>query len=175
MLKPLTMSLSLAVALGLCGVSKAGHNNLASPQCGAVASSQCATASPQCGDPCCPPKKKCSLFQHKPKSYCYEWVLKKKKCGGMFGHKNNCDVCGSAVYATGQTMASGQAWGSGQAYGTGQVYGAGQAPATAAVGDEAPPAPPATDAAAPPPPAPPTAPPPGTAGGSLLFLAPTGN
>src|SRR5438270_864928 len=111
MLKPLTLSVSLAVALGACGVSMAGHHNngcstcgLASPQ-GPIASPQGVMASPQgeyCGDVCAPKKKCClsGLFKHKPKAVCYEWVLKKKHCGGLFGHKGGgcggggCDSCG---------------------------------------------------------------------------------
>ena len=73
MLKSLTLSMSLALALGFAGVSQAGHGGgcdtcgLASPQ-GVVASPQ---ASPQgeyttCGT-CAPAKKKCclaDLFKH---------------------------------------------------------------------------------------------------------------
>src|SRR5262245_55496642 len=62
MLKPLTLSLSLAVALGLCSVSKAGlHDSncttcgLASPQGGPIASPQ-GPVSTYCEQPCCPPK-----------------------------------------------------------------------------------------------------------------------
>src|SRR5258708_4558312 len=112
MLKPLTLSVSLAIALGFCGVSKAGlHNKLASPQ-SACASEQCPKPSAQCESPC--PKKSClsGLFKHKPKTYCYEWVLKKKRC-----KSGGCDVCGSPIYPSGQA--------SPQAYGSGQVYGAG--------------------------------------------------
>ena len=195
MLKPLTLSVSLAVALGMSSVSMAGLHNkgcstcgLASPQ-GPIASSQCAVPSCQspCGDVCNPCKKSCfsGWFKHKPKTYCYEWVLKKKHCGGLFGHKGGCDVCGGSVYPSGQ-YASPQILGSGQAYGTGQVYGAGQmgsaAGAVAPTGDEAPPPPSPTmseGAGAPagePAPAAPTTPP--AASGpqsSLLFLAPAGN
>ena len=70
MLKPLTLSLSLALALSVCGVSKAGgmfHGDngcttcgIASPQ-GPAVSPQASYASPQveCAQPC---KPKCSLF-----------------------------------------------------------------------------------------------------------------
>jgi len=155
MLKPLTLSLSLAVALGFCSVSMAGgHGNdgcttcgLASPQGGLYPSAQgpigCEPA--PCG-------KKCHLFSGlgshldglhcKLKSLChppvtYEWVLKKKR---LWGHHGGCDEgCSTgAVYPTGQVAPSGQggyAAPSGQggyAAPTGQggysapVYGAGQ-------------------------------------------------
>jgi len=134
MLKPLTLSLSLAVALGLCSVSKAGGYDqncttcgLASPQGGPYATGQ------GCDTPCAP-KKHCFKLCL-PKIHCnlpklhhtcsYEWVLKKKHnwCfehnnGGH--HKNGCDP----VYATGQggIAPSGQ----GGAAPSGQVFGAGQ-------------------------------------------------
>lgn len=133
MLKPLTLSLSLAVALGFCSVSMAGgHGNdgcstcgLASPQGGPIASAQGPIATGcNVGDTC---GKKCSLFSglgsHLDGLHCklkgllhppvtYEWVLKKKRlwghhgCGGGGG----CDTCGTAspVYATGQVVPSGQ-------------------------------------------------------------------
>src|SRR5262245_25552696 len=77
MLKPLTLSLSLALALGLSGVSKAGlfHNDggcstcgLASPQ-GPVVSPQAPLASPQVVDcaPACDTGGGCHFL---------------KKCGG---------------------------------------------------------------------------------------------
>jgi hypothetical protein len=140
MLKPLTLSLSLAVALGLCSVSKAGlHDNncttcgLASPQ-GVVASPQ-STAS--CGAPAaCKPKHQFgaglkNLFHHQ---VTYEWVLKKKH-NFSFGHGGGCSTCGSAapVYATSQVAPTGQhAAPTGQyaapasQYGAPQAYGAGQ-------------------------------------------------
>ena len=151
MLKPLTLSLSLVVALGACSVSMAGlfdkHHSgvMASPQ-GVVASSQQIMPSAQynaggcdtggCGDACAPEKKKCKLlgFLHKPKNYSYSWVLKKKRihghkggdCGG--GAMGGCDSCdsGAAVYPSGQ-YASPQAYGSGQSSGSAQAYGSGQA------------------------------------------------
>lgn len=137
MLKPLTLSLGLAVAavFGISGVASAHGNdgcatcNLASPQ----ASPQ-AFASPQatylptvadCGDVCVEPcGKKCSLFGklggrldnlhcrikgllHPPVTY--EWVLKKKR---LWGHKNNdCNDCGpvvETVYPTSQVIPSAQ-------------------------------------------------------------------
>jgi hypothetical protein len=131
MLKPLTLSLSLAVALGLCSVSKAGlHDGCTT--CG-LASPQGVVASPQsyvgCGAAPCKPKhqwgsglkKLCGSFQH---SVSYEWVLKKKH-NFSFGHAG-CDTCGAApVYATGQAMPSHQGIASGQ-YAAPQVFGAGQ-------------------------------------------------
>src|SRR5208337_426096 len=93
MLKPLTLSLSLAVALGFCSVSMAGTHDgcstcgLASPQGGPIASAQGPIATTW--ETGCAPKK-CSLFSGmgnhwsglccKLKSacnppVCYEWVL----------------------------------------------------------------------------------------------------
>ena len=129
MLKPLTLSLSLAVALGLCSVSKAGLKDSNCATCG-LASPQGVVASPQgsyvgCGDPCGAPKhqwglglkKLCGMFHH---SVSYEWVLKKKH-HFSFGHGGGCSTCGSApVYPTSQHIAP-----SGQ-YAAPQVYGAGQ-------------------------------------------------
>ena len=86
MLKPLTLSLSLAVALGLCSVSKAGNHDNNCATCG-LASPQGVVASPQggyiggCETPCAPkhhwsfPKICWPKLQHQ---VCYEWVLKKK-------------------------------------------------------------------------------------------------
>ncbi len=123
MLKPLTLSLSLAVALGFSSVSMAGIHDgcstcgLASPQGGPIASAQGPIA--PCDLGCAP--KKCSLFSglgghfsglhdklksalHPPVTY--EWVLKKKILWGHHGCGNTggCDTCGGAapVYATGQ-------------------------------------------------------------------------
>ena len=112
MLKPLTLSLSLAVALGFCSVSMAGgHGNdgcstcgLASPQGGPIASAQGPTSRPVAtrGDTC--GRKKCNLFSDlggkldglhcKLKALChppvtYEWVLKKKRLWGH--HGGGCD------------------------------------------------------------------------------------
>jgi hypothetical protein len=143
MLKPLMLSLSLAVALGLCSVSKAGGLDsncttcgLASPQGGPYASAQGGVAT-GCDSPCAP-KKHCFSF-HLPKIHCslpkiqhscsYEWVLKKKHNWSIV-HANKGNACGGApVYATGQggVAPSGQggAAASGQ-YAAPQVYGAGQ-------------------------------------------------
>jgi hypothetical protein len=141
MLKPFTLSLSLAVALGLCSVSKAGLHDNNCTTCG-LASPQGVVASPQgsyaggCGAPACGKKHHFNfgglknLFQHQ---VTYEWVLKKKH---SFHLNRGCSTCGGgAVYATGQGGAapSGQhaAAPSGQ-YGapSGQysapAYGAGQ-------------------------------------------------
>jgi hypothetical protein len=198
MLKPLTFSVSLAVALGTCSLGMAGHGkSLPSGQCEAP-SAQCASPSPQgCGDICGPVAKKhcfslphfqmphismpkCDLFKHKPKCVEYEWVLRKKKShpfkGLLGGHGGDaCGGCGDPVYATGQTASpQGGAWGSGQGgsvYGSGQIGGSGQVPA----GQVSPPSVPSTDAAPEVPDAPPAASAPTASTGSLLFLAPAGN
>jgi hypothetical protein len=145
MLKPFTLSLSLAVALGLCSVSKAGGHDGNCTTCG-LASPQGVVASPQgsyaggCEQPCKPKHHFGSglknLFHHE---VCYEWVLKKKH---VWHRNKGCDTCGGgAVYASGQggvapsgqyAAPSGQYGGaSGQYGGAGgyaapQVYGAGQ-------------------------------------------------
>ena len=91
MLKPLTFSLSLALALGFCSVSMAGGHDdncttcgLASAQGGPYATGQGVAG---CDPAPCAPKKHCFSF-HLPKIHCnfpklvhtcsYEWVLKKK-------------------------------------------------------------------------------------------------
>src|SRR5512135_3101857 len=123
MLKSLTLSLSLAVALGFSSVSMAGHHDdcsgcgLASPQAGPIASAQgpvttgCVTS--------CAPKKSCfsglqghlSGLHCKLKNLCnppvcYEWVLKKKRLWGH--HGGGCgtcaEPCGAAVYPTSQVV-----------------------------------------------------------------------
>ena len=150
MLKPLTLSLSLAVALGFCSVSMAGGHDdcttcgLASPQGGPIASAQCPIAT--CDTHCAP---KCSLLSglschfsslhcqlqslcHPP--VCYEWVLKKKRLWGHHGGCESHETCAAApVYPTSQVAPSGQG---GYAAPSGQggyaapqaapVYGAGQ-------------------------------------------------
>jgi hypothetical protein len=156
MLKPLTLSLSLAVALGFCSVSMAGGFDggcatcgLASGQGGPVASAQGPIIGTSCdgGDAC--GKKKCNLFGHlggkldglhcKLKGLLhppvtYEWVLKKKH---LWGHKNSgCDTCAApveTVYPTTQVAPSGQGYvaptGQGYVAPAGQAapaYGAGQ-------------------------------------------------
>jgi hypothetical protein len=149
MLKPFTLSLSLAVALGLCSVSRAGGHDSNCTTCG-LASPQGVVASPQgnygggCGEQSCGKKHhfgSClkNLFHHE---VCYEWVLKKKH---VWHRNKGCDTCGggSPVYATGQGGvapsgqyaaapsgqyggASGQYGGGSGQYGAPQVYGAGQ-------------------------------------------------
>lgn len=137
MLKPLTLSLGLAVAIGMSGVAMAHGNDgcatcaLASPQAspqGPIASAQspfipttydCGSAEP-CVEPC---GKKCKLFGklggRLDNLHCrikgllhppvtYEWVLKKKR---LWGHKNECNDCVPAetVYPTSQIVPSSQA------------------------------------------------------------------
>jgi hypothetical protein len=146
MLKPLTFSLSLAVALGICSVSMAGGYDTGCATCG-LASPQGVVASPQgvtyggC-DTCKPAHKFCFTLPKLPhislpKLNCttsYEWVLKKKHNisithGGGHGHANDC----GPAYSTGHVAPSGQAGiaPSGQGYApttypAPQVYGAGQ-------------------------------------------------
>jgi len=143
MLKPLTMSLSLAVVLSFSGAAKAGGLDsncttcgLASPQGGPYASGQGGVAT-GCESPCAP-KKHCFSF-HLPKFHCslpkvqhtcsYEWVLKKKHNWSIV-HANKGGACGGApVYATGQgTVApsgQGSTAASGQ-YAAPPAFGAGQ-------------------------------------------------
>src|SRR4051794_3079652 len=128
MLKPLTFSLGLAIALGACSVSMAGlfgsggsgclTCGIASPQ-SLMPSSQCAP-SPQCDTGCggglggglCGGGKKLFSCFNKPKCYSYEWVLKKKRVWGC--HKNTgCDTgcntgCASPIYPSSQGYASPQ-------------------------------------------------------------------
>jgi hypothetical protein len=134
MLKPLTFSLSLAVALGLCSVSMAGGNDTGCSTCG-LASPQGVVASPQgvtysdCNT-CSPPKKHCFTLPtlphfSLPKLKCstsYEWVLKKKTtislvsgCGNGGGH-GGC----APVYPTGQGVVAPS--GQGAIVPTGQGY-----------------------------------------------------
>ena len=111
MSKPLTLSLSFAVALGLCSVSKAGGHDSNCTTCG-LASPQGVVASPQghyvgCEQPCKPKRESClkNLFHHE---VTYEWVLKKKH---VWHRNKGCNTCGGAapVYPTGQHVApSGQ-------------------------------------------------------------------
>ena len=169
MLKPLTLSLSLAVALGATSVSMAGHTYASSQAPCAAPSGQCAMPSSQCGTTCAP-KKKCNLFSGmgnmcsglkklctpKPKCYTYTWVLKKKRVWGCHGGGNSCgqpacETCG--VYPSGQAAPSGQSYvaPTGQTAYSAPVYGGSMAGgliptpapaiATAPTGDEAPPAP----------------------------------
>jgi hypothetical protein len=164
MLKPLTLSLSLAVALGMCSVSMAGGYDqncttcgLASPQGGPYASGQGAAG---CEQPC---KPKHHFNFHMPKLHChlpklqhscsYEWVLKKKH-NWCLVHANKCgDNCAGGVYPTGQGAAPSGQYAAPQAYGAGQHAFLPARPATSiasapaemtpaiAGGEEAPPAP----------------------------------
>jgi hypothetical protein len=175
MLKPLTLSLGLALALGAASVSKAGgHGAAGCDTCGLASpqgSPQSVVASPQC-DTCAPAKKHCFSGFKMPKislpkhTYTYEWVLKKKK---VWGHKapcgsSACETCAPAVYPTSQAAPSAQTWAAPQytaptAAGQTTYYrpAVGEMrPALAA--DEVPPAP--TIA---------------TGGSSLLQLSPAGN
>ena len=107
MLKPLTFSLSLALALGFCSVSMAGGHDDNCTTCG-LASAQggpYATGQGVAGcDPAVRPKKHCFSF-HLPKIHCnfpklvhtcsYEWVLKKKH-NFCFKHEPKCDNGGCA-------------------------------------------------------------------------------
>jgi hypothetical protein len=212
MLKPLTLSVCLAVALGACSLGVAGGHGTygtsqcPTPQCGP--SEQCAPSA-QCGQTCAPRKhcfaNMCGNFLNKckpkPKCYTYEWVLKKKHCGGGWfgGHCSGacggapaCDTCGvwpssqwpsgqgyGGIYGSGQAMTYGAGqMGSGQ-MGSGQM-GAGQmapgamapAPTAAPAGEEAPPAPEMKEEKTPAPPAPST---PSAMQGGLLNLTPAGN
>ena len=193
MLKSLTLSLSLTLALGFAGVVKAGGCTtcgLASPQ--GVASSPQASAqsyaTETCGT-CAPAKKKCFLdcLKPKPKMYTYEWVLKKKKVHGHKASCGGCDTCGgatesyvtpSAQYASPQgTYAAPQSgYAAPQAtYGSsqyGSVYPTTEMKSAEPMGDAVPPAPSAPVPAAPAAPAPPA---PAGAQSSLLFLSPAGN
>jgi hypothetical protein len=166
MIKPLTLNVGLAVALGMSSLAFAGGDGKSLP------SAQGPCYAPTCAPSAqCPPKEGCFLsFKKcvlsvpvcfpkidlccipKPKincNYTYTWVLKKQLCGPLItwekgGHKLGCDACGpTGIYPTGQ-YASAQ--GAPATYGSGQVYGAGQAhgemaPAPPAEGVEAPPAP----------------------------------
>ena len=196
MLKSLTLSLSLTLALGFAGVVKAGHNSgcatcgLASPQ-GVVASPQASAqgyATETC-DTCAPAKKKCFLdcLKPKPKMYSYEWVLKKKRVHGHKANCGGCDTCGggatasyvtpSAQYASPQgAYAAPQATYGTSQYGSsqygGSVYPTTEMKSAEPTGDAVPPAPSAPVPAAPAAPAPPA---PTGAQSSLLFLSPAGN
>ena len=130
MLKPLTLSLSLAVALGLSSVSMAGIHDgcstcgLASPQGGPIASAQAlaarrwlrrwlrpqaSTSSVEPGQPLQRPALQAEALCNPPVTY--EWVLKKKRLWGHGGGcgGGGCETCGgAAVYPTGQVAPSGQ-------------------------------------------------------------------
>lgn len=191
MSKSLTLSMSLALALGFSGVVKAGgHFGGGCATCG-LASPQGVTAAPQASaqgyvtetggcDTCAPAKKKhnfLACLKPKPKMYTYEWVLKKKK---VHGHKAEaCDTCGTESYVTpsaqgyaspqGATYAAPQAtYGSGQA----SVYPTSDVRAAEPAGDAVPPAPSAPAPSAPAAPAPPA---PAATSAGLLFLNGAGN
>jgi hypothetical protein len=198
MLKPLTSSVSLAVALGACSLGLAGHHGTYASEQG-YPSAQCATVpSAQCETGCGPvAKKSCfsglgNMFKHREKCYTYEWVLKKKRCGGLFGGHHNkgcetgyaggCDTCGDvypsaqgAPFAAPQSYGAPQAYSAPQAFGAGQMgsYGAGQAVPTTAPGTGTAPA--TGDEVIPPPPAGDEPADTQASNGSLLFLAPAGN
>ena len=133
MLKTLTFGVSLALALGMSSVSSAGMFDHGCSTCGIasaqgpVPTAQSVIASPQgCGDSGCGggcgggmpslnlKSKLCGMLKHKPKTYTYEYVLKKKR---VRGHKacgnSGCDTCATAApvaYASGQgTYAAPQA------------------------------------------------------------------
>jgi hypothetical protein len=184
MSKSLTLSMSLALALGFTGVSFAGHGDCAT--CG-IASPQGVVASPQGYETCdtCAPAKKHhfklsipSCLKPKPKMYTYEWVLKKKRVHGHAATAS-CDTCGTAVTPSAQYGSPQGTYAAPQAS-YAPAYGAPQtallptsemkAPmAPTPTGDSVPAAPAAPAPAAPAPPAP------AGAQSSLLFLAPAGN
>jgi hypothetical protein len=142
MLKTFMFSLSLAVALGMCSVSKAGGLDsncttcgLASPQGGPYASGQGIATG--CESPCAPkhhfsfhlPKIHCNLpkIQHNTS---YEWVLKKKHSFCLVKAPHGDPCAAAPVYATGQVSPSGQGGvaptGQAAPYAAPQVFGAGQ-------------------------------------------------
>ena len=115
MSKSLTLSMSLALALGFSGVSFAGHGcdncGLASPQGSPQASPQgyvetCDTCTTKKHHFSFPKLSMPSCLKPKPKMYTYEWVLKKKR---LWNHGCN-DGCG------------GPGCGSGPVYPTGQIH-----------------------------------------------------
>jgi hypothetical protein len=194
MLKSLTLSMSLALALGFAGVSFAGSGcdtcGMASPQ-GTVASPQGYT---ETCDTCVAKKKhsfhmpKFSMpacLKPKPHVYTYEWVLKKKKVHGSAA--TSCDSCGTAVtpsaqYSSPQAMSAPQSYAAPQSYTMSQGYSAPQMTSmlptsemkpAIPMGDSVPPAPPVPPSNVPTPPNPST--PSASQGGNLLYLSPTGN
>ena len=204
MLKNLTFSVGLAVALGMSSLSFAGGHGKTLPTAQAVAApqsyiaprAQCETPSPQCDTGCdtgcgighgfklpkcnfkMPTLPKCDILgklKPKPKCYTYEWVLKKKKVGhGLFG-----GGCGdsSCTGGCGDVVAPSAQWPSSQAYGSGQATGSGQMYGSGqAMGSgQATVAPAAAVEAAPDAAPPVSANPPTASNGGLLFLAPAGN
>jgi hypothetical protein len=204
MLKTLTLSLSFALALGLCSVSKAGgllHGDgygMASGQCPTV-SPQAPCPSAQCAPTYCAPARKCHLLEGmqgwgnrmnccfnglcarlkpRPRCYTYEWVLKKRRVWGCHGGgcgTPSCDTCG--VYPSGQGGYSSPQAG----YGTPQAgytptYGTGQIASSAGILSPASaPAPVGGDEAPPAPEVTPAPPAPAGPQSSLLFSTPSGN
>jgi hypothetical protein len=185
MLKPLTLSLSLAVALGACSVSMAGL--FASSQCPSP-QGPCASAQSSCLPSAqCAPRKHWNFHFPKP-CFTYEWVLRKRMCWSC--GNPGCNTC---AMPSSQCGPSSQILGSGQAYPTvyGGTYSAGQmtAPAPATTGEMTTPAPTGTEVPEPPkvdtPAAPTPEPPAGVAPApappgpgpqsSLLFSTPSGN
>lgn len=160
MLKPLTLSVSLAAALVAGSVARAGGHGHGAPAPAPIPSAQVAPTEQTLPSPqgvyteCLPAKKcfdlsglghglkkvghgiKCSipkihLPKPEPKCYTYEWVLKKKRCGGgLLGMFSKCGHGGDSyvadtVYPTSQALPSGQG---GDVYGTGQAGPSGQIP-----------------------------------------------
>jgi len=196
MLKPLTMSLSLALAMSFSGVSFAGHHGalpsaqepMVSPQ-SVIASPQCYPAEKHCfkmpslnlcdklsGLGCglkdaghklsCGVGDLCKKLKPKPACYTYEWVLKKKKVHGGCGNAG-CDTCGGPAPAVYPTSQVAPAPQGPVISPAPQAYGSGQVVgATASIGGVTP-APVAGDEA---PPAPEVGP-----QSSLLFSTPRGN
>jgi hypothetical protein len=151
MLKPLTFSLSLAVALGISSVSMAGGYDSNCTTCG-LASPQGVVASPQgcvMADPCvpCAPSHGCHFSFHLPQFHCpqihftcpkivhntcYEWVLQKKhnfsfvhgslSCGSPCGPA----PCGPAPCGPGPVYPTGQGIAPSGQGGMAPVYGASQ-------------------------------------------------
>jgi hypothetical protein len=196
MFKPLTLSVSLAIALGASSMVLAGgHGKVMPAPQGPCPAPPCLPTA-QCAPAPCGPLAKCKLISFNwgclPKlqinhNYTYHWVLKKKRCGPLFTLTKGCapapcDSCGPAgVYPTAQYAGGGvapapQAYGSGQlgTYGSGQIYGAGQMGGA----EMAPPAPvaaPTEGVEAPPVPAGEIPPAPPASASSMLFLPGTGN
>jgi hypothetical protein len=184
MMKPLTLSLSLAVAVGLSSTSLAGHHGKAMPS-GQGPSPQVVPSAQEVGcGPVCGPVKRCHLFsgfklphislpklQH---TTSYEWVLRKRH-HWSFSHGHGapvCDTCGT--WPSGQGPSPQGVYAAPQG---GMTYGAPQgAPAAGGSGQARTLAPVISDPAAEPPTLPRDAsetPRQADAGG-LLLLSPSG-